>query len=184
MNKLNFKYLETEDLKHEVEVEVKEFENDWFNVAEFFIEGKQVGLLQKLWSFDACRRFTRFMPSEIIESYACELFRKKNNIENFWFLYINCDHISEHYYYSLITTLINYTKKYMDEIEDFFIVFENRTPTYDSKKDFVKVIKEIKNFDVLENNERMIHYLLKDNPDKKFIMFFYRDPNLKELLNY
>lgn len=184
MNKLTFKYLETEDLEHEVEVEVKEFDESRCCVAEFLIEGKRVGLLEKLECKAAYKAFRNYFPVEVIESYAYDQFKDKHELPTFWCLVIDCDHYHEFYFRDLTIALIKYMKKYINDIEDFFIIFKNRLPTYDTKKSFVKALKEIKHFEVLENNERMIHYLLKDNPDKIFIMFFYRNPDLKELLNY
>lgn len=183
MNKLAFKFLE-EGIESDVEINVEEFDEQWGRIAEFAIESKQVGYLQNLWSLDACKKFSKCLPSEIVESHACELFRNKSDVDNFWFLHINCDHYHEFYFRDLIITLLNYMKKYMNEIGNFFIVFENRTPTYDTKKSFVTALKKFKDFDVLENNEGLTHHAVKDYTDKKFIMLFYRDPTLKELLNY
>jgi hypothetical protein len=182
MSKLTFKFVE-EDAESDIEIDVKEFDTA-YKIAEFIIDNKCVGSLEKLEGTSARRALINYFPVEIIESYAYEQFADKHEIPTFWRLVVDCDHYHEFYFRDLIIALIKYMEKYMDEIEDFFIIFKNRLPTFDTKKSFVEVLKENKKFDALENNERIIHYALKDNPDKMFIMLFYRNQPLKKLITY
>ena len=180
--KLTFKFVER-DIERDIEISVKEL-STVCKIAEFIIDNKCVGSLEKLEGTAAYRAFMNYFPVEIIESYAYEQFADKHEIPTFWCLVVDCDHYHEFYFRDLIITLIKYMEKYMDEIEDFFIIFKNRLPTFDTKKSFVTALKDNKKFDVPENNERIIHYALKDNPDKMFIMLFYRNNPLKKLITY
>jgi hypothetical protein len=179
---LTFKFLE-EDVESDIKISVNEF-STVCKIAEFIIDNKWVGSLEKLEGTAAHRAFINYFPVEIVESYAYDQFKDEHEIPTFWRLVVDCDHYHEFYFRDLIITLIKYMEKYMDEIEDFFIIFKNRLPTFDTKKSFVTVLKDNKKFDVLENNERIIHYALKDNSDKMFIMLFYRNNPLKKLITY
>lgn len=181
-NKATFKFLE-ENVERDIEIVVKEF-GTIYKIAEFYTDNKLVGSLEKLKGTAAYRAFGNYFPVEIIESYAYDQFKDEHELPTFWSLVIDCDHYHEFYFRDLTIALIKYMEKYIDEIEDFFIIFKNRLPTFDTKKSFVKALKENKSFDILENDERIIHYALKDSLDKIFIMLFYRNKPLKKLLNY